>query len=265
MIHRSMTFNGVDLVEDLGLHYSSFDEKLPEPKTAYVDVVAGTDIDLTEANGIIAYGDGEHTLVFLSLEETEGDRIETMHRVLALTHGVSASYTLSWKGSSYLGRCVTSVRHLTPLADLFTFTIRHRPFRTETTTLREHTDSVTYDNKLQFLFDLPAPSTYEAVRVHVSHEADATWYGSSAHYSTGGTYTLRDTRTNITFPYPVTVKYPDWWFIVHSDTPESARLNTDHATIDGDDLTLDSTWTYAASNYASPEVEGWVIYDRRVF
>lgn len=265
MIHRSMTFDGVDLVEDLGLHYSSFDEKLPEPKTAYVDVVAGTDIDLTEANGVIAYGDGEHTLIFLSLADTEEERIETRNKVLSLTHGKRAQYFLSWRQGAFTGRCVTTVRHLTPLADLFTLTIRRSPYSQFSGQVLEYATSEVAGNKLQLTFFMPAPATYSLVRVYPTQAAVASGFDNTVDCPSAGMYTLlTGSKKPVTgSSHPVTLVYSDWWAYLNDDG-DRIKLNTSHATISGDTVTLDNTWTLSTDNYKSPNVSGKVTYTMAV-
>lgn len=290
MIHRTMIFNKVDLVEDLGLHYSSFEEKLPEPKTSYVEIVAGSDIDLTEANGNVSYGDGEHTLVFLSLAETEEERLGTRDKVLTLTNGRKAQYVLDWKGEAeFTGRCTTEVKHLTPLADLFTMTIRHSPYRSINEQLKHSLDERTMvesvnatTNKLRLTLDMSAPAMYTNLMVRVYRAARARYHGVNetgyvydidsgyVDCSTTGNTTLIQSSTKVTvaekgFVLLVEFESENWWYAMPDEEAGDAMLSTSHATIDGDTVTLDDSWSLDADNYVSPNNDVRVWWTRRAF
>lgn len=128
MIHRTMTFDGTDLVNDLGLVYSSFSETLPVPKVNLVEIPYGTDIDITEALGPVAYGNGTHVLTFLVYGDTEAARLQRKDAAIALLHGKMATYTLSWQqGVTYTGRAKVDVTHLSETADVLTVTISRSP------------------------------------------------------------------------------------------------------------------------------------------
>lgn len=128
MIDRTIVFDGTDLVDDLGLVYSSFSETLPVPKVNLVKIPYGTDIDITEALGSVAYGTGTHVLTFLVYGSTEAARLQKKDAAIALLHGKRATYTLSWQqGVAYTGRAKVDVRHLDETVDVLTVTITRSP------------------------------------------------------------------------------------------------------------------------------------------
>lgn len=128
MIHRTMTFDGTDLVNDLGLVYSSFSETLPVPKVNLIEIPYGTDIDTTEALGPVTYGNGTHVLTFLVYGDTEAARLQKKDAAIALLHGKRATYTLSWQqGVRYTGRAKVDVTHLSETVDVLTVTISRSP------------------------------------------------------------------------------------------------------------------------------------------
>lgn len=121
---RTVTFNGTNLVTGTGLVYLSFSETLPTPKTSFVSVPYGSDIDLTEALGSVTYGTGTHVLTFLAYGATEAQRLSKVSAAVKLMHGKRASYSLSWQpNATYTGRAKVDVTHLFENADLLTVTI----------------------------------------------------------------------------------------------------------------------------------------------
>ena len=104
MVGDEVTFGGIPLCETYGLIVAHFEENPPEPKTEVVEIPFGTDIDITEAIGPIAFSNRTQTIEFLALCGGEEFR-ELYSRLLNLLNGVRESYTLSFDpGYTYNGR-----------------------------------------------------------------------------------------------------------------------------------------------------------------
>lgn len=262
MIHRDLVFDGVSLVDDIGLIYSSFDEKLPQPKSEYVDAVAGTDIDLTEANGIIAYSDGTHTLKFASIGDTEQERLAKTRRLLTLAHGKRADYVLPWTDTTYNGRCTVDVRHLSPLADLLTLEIKHSPYGTysEEIVLELASTSPTATYAQAELADFHKGDSYNSVTLTTG--ADGAYAIGSA--SSSGSYVTKSSGTihlttledTLLMDRVLRVRYDDWWWSLKDETEMVLHRGTNgHATIADGEVTLDNDWNFVTASrlFTSPD------------
>lgn len=247
---RDLTFNGTRLVADVGLIYSSFTETLPEPRTIYVNVPGGFPVDVSEALGGIAYGNGKHVLTFLLYASSEAERLEKKARIIALLHGNRASYTLSWEEGTYTGRAVVAFEHKWDDVDVVTVTITHDPIRTSTVSYYVYPiatyTSATYAQVYDYLKG--AQSYSVSVRTYQSGQAklgskstvtiDNTTVDLGSVSSTGGD------------SVPLYVRVTDWWV---GELNASGRLilNPTHFPNPTDgEVTTDSDWTRSGTNLA---------------
>lgn len=246
---RDLTFNGVRLVGDIGLVYSSFTETLPEPKAVYVDVPGGSPVDVSEALGSIYYGNGIHVLTFLLYAETQEERLLKKARVIALLHGKRASYTLSWAGGTYTGRAVVAFEHRWDNVDVVTVTITHSPQWTDTSTHYVYMTATSKGATVATVYDYLQGAFSYTVDVKLAQHG-------TARLGTGSTVAIENDNTfvnvgtanaNGSEKTPLYMTVSDWW--VGSLTDGKIILNSTHFpdTIDGE-VTTDSDWALSGTN-----------------
>ena len=104
MVGDEITINGTPFCETYRVVLAHFEEEPPEPKTEKVEIPFGTDIDITDAFGEIAFSNRTMTIDFLAL--CGGDDFRALiSRILADIHGKRTSFSLSIDpGYTYNGR-----------------------------------------------------------------------------------------------------------------------------------------------------------------
>lgn len=239
MRDRYLTFAGTNLKSEYGLHYSKFEETLPEPKIITADIPGGADIDLSEAVGSLGWKNGVHKLTFLLYGDTQAERLEKGRAVKSLLHGVRASYSLSWDPSyTYTGRAKVEIEHRTENSDLVTVTIDRAPWKVsgvESVTLNCHpTDSAS----------LRGSRKYKNVQV-VLRDAASVKVGSGASQSlAAGTHTL---ASEVVGDTTVQVTISSWLYYVTEagDMVVNPNVTT---TVSGTDIAIDSPYTVSGTN-----------------
>lgn len=252
MVDRDVTFNGTRLVADLGLHYSAFSEELPQPKTNIVSIPYGTDKDLTDAMGPIAYGNGTHTLVFMVYGDTEAERLAKKRAVLNLMHGVRADYSLSWdEDYVYTGRAKVSVAHLFDHADVLTITIDRAPMKAITEQMQPA--SVTrYSTTTRYSYYPTGSMAYDAVVTH-KVAASLSYGGSSVATYEAKTSTTQEPAVRLTGDKTLIMNTSGWSW---SCNDGYLTVTTAEATYADGDMTLDSSvWSYSGTNVSSSGVK----------
>lgn len=204
---RYLTFDGVNLKEEFGLMYSSFEEELPEPKIIKIDIPAGLDLDISDSLGVMGYHNGKHTLKFLLYGATEAERLEKKRAIINKLHGKRADYRLSWEqGYKYTGRAKVSVEHKFDNADVLTIEIDRVPWKLKTT------DVIDINSHPSGSYTMTGSSRYNNVNVKMLQRG-STKIGSNSAVTreAAGTYVLaEDAYGNTT----VTVTVSDWLMYV---------------------------------------------------
>ena len=123
-----VVFDGTDLCEEFGAVLSKFEMEPPEPKVTKVEIPAGSDLDITESVGFVAYRNGVHTFGLVLCGD---DLPERLRRLTGLVHGTMADYTLSWDpGYTYRGRwAIESVERLAANGILVTISVDRHPWK----------------------------------------------------------------------------------------------------------------------------------------
>ena len=204
---RYLTFDGVNLKEEFGLMYSSFEEELPEPKIIKIDIPAGLDLDISDSLAVMGYHNGKHTLKFLLYGATEAERLAKKQAIIAMLHGKRADYELSWDTDyTYTGRAKVSVEHKFDNADVLTIEIDRVPWKLKTT------DVIDINSHPSGSYTMTGSSRYNNVNVKMLQRG-STKIGSNSAVTreTEGTYVLaEDAYGNTT----VTVTVSDWLMYV---------------------------------------------------
>ena len=258
MVNRDVTFNGKGLVADLGLHYSAFSEELPQPKVNVVSIPYGTDIDITETLGPVAFENGTHTLVFMAYGDTEAERLAKVRRAIALLNGVRSQYSLSWDvGYTYTGRAKVSVSHVFEHADVITIKIDRAPVkRGDSVTLSpsRHDQYGTYTNEY---YELSGSSAYE---VTIQHRVPLTVYYGGATVATyeQKTYMVNEDPLRLTGDKTLRLNITGWSWNVYDGSLRVATAESTYGT--GSNMELDSSvWTLSGTDMASSGYEGKVV------
>lgn len=231
--NRYLVFGGTNLKEEYGLQYSSFEEELPEPKVVKIEIPGGTDIDVTDSLGAMAYSNGTHTLRFLLYGDTEAERLAKKRAIISKVHGVMADYQLSWEDATYRGRGKVSVEHLFDNADLVTIEIDRTPWKTS------GLDSIDINCAPTGTASLDGSMKYADVEAVLQQDASISVSGGASTSYSAGTVSLAD---ELVGDQSVTATVDDW--VVRFDEP-SATFNQSKFSVDGDDAVVDSPYTVA--------------------
>jgi hypothetical protein len=136
MNKRNLIFDGIDFYEEFGLVIGTqddFTETPPEPKTSWLEVPFGNDIDLTEVvDGTVWFSNRKHTIRFNTvLVNRESELIALFSKVMSRVHGKYGTYSLSWDtGCTYEGRLsVTSTEYTLRHAGYITVEIDASPWK----------------------------------------------------------------------------------------------------------------------------------------
>lgn len=236
MRERSVTFNDGtytrDLVSDLGLVYSSFEEELPQPKVIKVEIPAGADLDITESVGRIAYHNGTHKFRFLLYGDTQQERLDKKREVLKRLHGKRGTYVLSWEPDYiYTGRWTADVKHFTDNADLFTFTVDRYPWKVSeelTADINSHPVGT---------YMLSGSERYSDVSIRVRQAATVeVGSGTPFTFDAAGRH---DLYASLFGDNLVTVTVSDWWQYLDGT---NLVVNPDKITISGSDAQFNADW-----------------------
>lgn len=122
-----LVVDGVGLEERFGaLLTDDFDEKPPVPKTEWASVPFGTDVDMTQAAGEVAYENREHTFVLL----VRGGEKPAL-ALINFLNGRRAEYTIpGHEPWTYSGRfSLNKKERVTRDASLLTFKAESSPWR----------------------------------------------------------------------------------------------------------------------------------------
>ena len=206
MRERTIYIDGNDIREQYGLVYSSFSEKVPEPKVTKVEIPAGSDLDISEAVGFMAYHNGEHEFKFLLYGNTQPERLAQLKDLLGDIHGKYHEYVLSWDSDYiYKGRWKVTVDHKFDNADVVTMTVDRYPWRlgvpSESIDINSHPTATVTLMGSTYYDDLNLTTLQTGVKSKVGLAAEVT-------HGAAGTYHLMDTLYG---DNPVTVTVTDWW------------------------------------------------------
>ena len=233
MRERTVYVGSEDIRDKYGLVYSSFSEKVPEPKVNKVDIPGGSDLDITEAVGFVAYRNGTHELKFLLYSETQEGRLDAMRRLLGDLHGKYLEYSLSWvDGYTFKGRWTVTVEHRFESADLVTMTIDRYPWRfgseSETLDINAHPTGTEW---------MIGSTYYDDVKITLLQTATVKLGLADSQNLNAGTHTLMET---VYGNNPVVVSNMDWWQYLDG---RNLVVNTAKGySLSGEDATFGPDW-----------------------
>lgn len=235
MRERTVYIDGEDIREKYGLVYSSFSEQVPEPKVTKVEIPAGSDLDITEAVGFVAYHNGTHEFKFLLYGDTQPERLEQLRNLLGDIHGHYLEYSLSWDANHmYKGRWKVEVDHKFDNADVVTMTVDRYPWRLEVPS--ESIDINSHPSGVGIM----SGSTYYDNITLTTRQANVTskvGLASEQTHPTAGTHSLMETVYGNNH---VTVTVPDWWQYLDGT---NLVVNTDKGySLNGTNATFGSDW-----------------------
>lgn len=205
MRERTVYIDGEDIRERYGLVYSSFSEQVPEPKVTKVEIPAGSDLDITEAVGQVAYHNGTHEFKFLLYGDTQPERLEQLRNLLGDIHGHYLEYELSWDANhSYKGRWKVEVDHKFDNADVVTMTVDRYPWRlgvpSESIEINSHPSGVGYLMGSTY-YDNITLTTMQAASIVIGVTPMGDFSGAGTHHVADTIYGNNE----------VTVTVADWW------------------------------------------------------
>ena len=267
MHERYITFDGVS-TQSIGLVYSTFVETVPEPKAIYVDVPGGYPVDVSEALGGIAYGNGTHVLTFLLYASTQEDRLAAKSRIMAVFHGKRAQYTLSWAVGTYMGRASVAFEHRWDNVDVVTITIVHSPMWTDTTSYYVYTTATTKT--------ATTASVTEQLRGAAEYTVSVRTYQlGSARLGSGSVISIDNTTANLGTvsagsgdSIPLVISTSDWW-IGTINNGKAILRSTHFPNPSNGEVTTDADWTLSGtnlvcSNYSSKQ-KAYITLSRKGF
>ena len=232
-MYYTVTFDGTDLCEEFGAVLTDFKMEVPNPKVIKVEIPGGSDLDITESVGFVAYHNGKHTFALL----LRGDDLPEQLRLFsALVHGTMADYTLSWdEGYTYHGRwAIDSVERLARNAILVTCTVDRYPWKTS-----DGRTSLDVNSHPSGSVLMEGSTYYDDIKL-VTKQAASIVIGVTpmGEWSTAGTHDVAETvygRNN------VTVTVADWWQYLDGT---NLVVNTDKGyELDGTDATFGADWS----------------------
>lgn len=240
-MYYTVIFDGTDLCEEFGAVLSKFEMEPPEPKVTKVEIPAGSDLDITESVGFVAYHNGKHTFALL----LRGDDLpEQLRRLTGLVHGAMADYTLSWDpGYTYRGRwAIESVERLAANGILVTCVVDRYPWKTsgvrDSIDINSHPTAT--DSRIIGVAVMSGSTYYDDIKLKTL-QADATakvGAASAVTLANAGTHDLMET---IYGKNAVAVTMPDWWQYLDG-TNLVVNTANDRYSLDGTDATFGSDW-----------------------
>lgn len=235
MRERTVYIDGEDIREKYGLVYSSFSEQVPEPKVTKVEIPAGSDLDITEAVGFVAYHNGTHEFKFLLYGDTQPERLEQLRNLLGDIHGHYLEYSLSWDANhTYKGRWKVEVDHKFDNADLVTMTVDRYPWRLEVPS-----ESIDINSHPSGVGIMTGSTYYDNITL-TTRQANVTskvGLADAQTHPSAGTHVLMET---VYGNNPVTVTVPDWWQYLDGT---NLVVNTDKGySLSGTNATFGSDW-----------------------
>lgn len=202
-LYYTVEFDGTDLCEKFGAVLTDFKMEVPKPKVIKVEIPGGSDLDITESVGFVAYHNGKHTFALL----LRGDDLPEQLRLLsALVHGTMADYALSWdEGYTYHGRwAIDSVERLARNAILVTCTVDRYPWKTSegrvSLDVNSHPDGVVLMEGSTYYDDIKL-ETKQGASVVIGVTSMGQWQSAGTH----------DVAETIYGRNTVTVTVDDWW------------------------------------------------------
>lgn len=245
-------FDGTDLCEEFGAVLSKFEMEPPEPKVTKVEIPAGSDLDITEAVGPVAYGNGMHRFELVMSGDGLPDRLRAL---TTLVHGRMASYTHGCDpGYVYRGRWqVSQVERIAREAVKVTLSVDHHPWRTRRDTVDLNCTGVGYH-------ELSGSREYLDVTLTLRQSAEV-FVGTSIHATYGsGTHRL---SSRMESDDTILVSAGDWWLYLDGT---DMVINDEHSELQDTDLVLDSDFRRSGTNVLctkEPLQHAIVSYTRR--
>ena len=235
MRERTIYIDGNDIREQYGLVYSSFSEKVPEPKVTKVEIPAGSDLDITEAVGSVAYHNGTHEITFLLYGNTQAERVVQKQGVISAFNGPMIDYVLSWDGYSYHGRSKVEIENKFDNADVVKLIIDRYPWKTRRDTIDLNCTGIAEH-------ELFGSKEYLDVDITVRQTASV-FVGTLIHATySSGTHRL---SSRIDSDQPILVSVSDWWIYIDG---ANAVINERHMDLQDTDLALDSDFRRSGTN-----------------
>lgn len=225
MRDRHITFGSTDLMAEFPLYYSDFEETEPEPKTNKVVIPAGTDKDITEALGPVAFSNGTHTFKLLMHSQSLEDELR---RFKALVHGQRSAYALSWdEGYSYVGRWkVAETDYLTEEAALLTVSVDRYPWRVRS-------DGATFTPHPSETYVLEGSARFGELTLKLGQAGTVSIDGGTPVEYAAGTHVIPGEFEEGT---EITVTFSTWYYYVDGT---NLVVNPDYYTASGTDVTFD--------------------------
>lgn len=227
-----------DLQEEFGLIYSSFEEQVPQPKVIKVSIPGGSDKDITEAIGPVAFTNGVHTLKFLVYGDTEQERLDKKNAILGMLNGQYLHYSLSWDAAyTYHGRCSAEVEHKTEEADLLTLTIDRQPYKVSSTVFRDVNCHPAGTHVME------GHAKYIDVYVEPKQSATVKIDNGASQSAAANTYTL---LADVLFgDHDVHILVPDWWQYIDGT---NLVVNDAKITFSGTNAAFNSDWVLSGTD-----------------
>lgn len=277
MWQRSLVFDGVDICERFGLHYSTFEEQLPEKKLITISIPYGADLDITERLGRGGWTNGTHTLKFLLYGVTESERLRLKNEIINLIQGRRAEYSLTWDPDyTYTGRAKMSIEHRAENVDVITIDIDRYPWRhsivedvvdlvgemTATSSTPQVTD-----------YEFLSHRRYHDVRVTAQTDVKGKWStdGTWVHYGLNGATDelVAEDVWDGDGTYQFTLNSLSDWLMRVDEDAQKLIVNSSRLTVSGSDATVtNATYTITDGNiefaglekqYVTLRYEAWDI------
>ena len=226
------------MCEKFGCVLSGFKDEPPQPKTNYVSIPAGSDIDITAALGAVAFSDGEHQFDLSFIGATAYDMVQQFKSWI---NGKRNTYRLTWdSGYTFTGRCtVADVERISDNCEKVTLKIRHSPFKTRR-------DSATITGHPTATYSLEGSAQYSNVTIKLEQHATVT-VGGNTYSLDAGTHTISNVLTDDT---DVTVTLDDWWYYLDGT---DLIVNPNYYTLSGSNVDFDNTeFVISGTNISVP-------------
>lgn len=250
MHERSIVFDGVDVCEEFGLHYSTFTETLPQRKLVTVSIPYGTDIDITDRLGMGGWTNGSHQIKFLLYSETEEGRIAAKDGIIALMHGRRAQYVLTWDSQyTYTGRAKVTIEHRSENVDLVTIDIDRHPWKVieveEVVSLVDQYNA--YSSLLKWVdYNFNQHVRYRDVRITALTKVNGRWLGSSGYTTYGQDGSTNELIADDVYSgakYQMQLYNIIDWLMRLDEATGNYIVNRNRATYSGTDVSINSTYT----------------------
>lgn len=232
-MNYTVTFDGTDLCEEFGAVLTKFEMEPPPPKVLKVEIPGGSDLDITESVGFVAYSNGTHEFSFM----LKGDDLpEQLRLFAALVHGTMADYALSWdEGYTYHGRwAIDSVERLARNAILVTCSVDRYPWKTSEGRVSLDVNSHPSGSVL-----MEGSTYYDDIKL-VTKQAASVVIGVTpmGEWSTAGTHDVAET---VYGRNTVTVTVADWW--QYLDGTDLVVNTAKGYSLSGTNATFGSDWS----------------------